>query len=93
MEKYLDEKLICLRVVINSLSEMTHLHECFTLLRSCAAACKVTHLMLTTPPKQLKKFIEGFDFLMRKGMEKIIVLDLNEQYWLICQLAGKYGGF
>ena len=26
-------------------------------------------------------------------MEKIIGLDLNEQYWLICQLPGKYGGF
>ena len=37
VENYL-EKLKRLRIEVNSLSEMTHLHECFTLLRSCASA-------------------------------------------------------
>ena len=72
---------------------MTHLHECFTLLRSYASACKVTHLMRTTPPEQLEGFIDNFDFLLRKAMEKIIGHDLNDQQWLICQLPAKYGGF
>ena len=75
------------------LSDMTHLHECFTLLRSCASACKVTHLMRTIPPEQLKTFLEGFDSLLRDAMEKILGHDLNEQQWLTCQLPGKYGGF
>ena len=44
VEKYLDGKLVRLREEIKLLSEMTHLHECFTLLRICAAACKVTTL-------------------------------------------------
>ena len=48
---YLEKKLARLDHEINLLSEMTHLHECFTLLRSCASACKVTHLMRTIPPK------------------------------------------
>ena len=72
---------------------MTHLHECFTLLRSCASACKVTHLMRTIPPKQLKKFLAAFDSLLRQAMEKIIGHDLNDQQWLTCQLPAKYGGF
>ena len=93
VESYLQEKLERLRSEINSLSEMTHLHECFTLLRSCASACKVTHLMRTTPPQQLKTFIEGFDSLLRKAMEKILGHDLNDNQWLTCQLPAKYGGF
>ena len=90
---YLEKKLARLDNEINLLSEMTHLHECFTLLRSCASACKVTHLMRTIPPKQLKTFLDGFDSLLRKAMEKLLGHDLNDQQWLTCQLPGKYGGF
>ena len=93
VEKYLDEKLVRLKKEIRSLSEMTHLHECFTLLRSCASACKVTHLMRTIPPNKLKKLFAAFDSPLRKAMEKIIGHDLNDQQWLICQLPAKYRGF
>ena len=47
---YLEKLLARLEKEVNLPSEMTHLHECFTLLRSCALACKVTHLMRTIPP-------------------------------------------
>ena len=92
VENYLDEKLTRLQEEINSLSEMTHLHECFTLLRSCASACKVTHLMRTIPPSQLEKFLNGFDSELRKAMEKILGHDLNDEQWLVCQLPATYGG-
>ena len=65
VENYLDKKLARLRREIKSLSEMTHLDECFTLLRSCASACKVTHLMRTVPSRQLTKFLDGFDSQLR----------------------------
>ena len=52
VQSYLEKKCTQLQREINLLSEMTHLHECFTLLRSCASAYKVTHLMRTTPPEQ-----------------------------------------
>ena len=68
VKSYLEKKLTRLKEEINMLSEMTHLHECFTLLRSCASACKVTHLMRTIPPEQLKTFLEGFDSLLRDAM-------------------------
>ena len=93
VQSYLEKKLARLREEIESLSEMTHLHECFTLLRSCASACKVTHLMRTIPPSQLKKFLDGFDSLLRKAMEKILRHRLNDEQWLVCQLPAKYGGF
>ena len=92
VEKYLDGKLAQLRSEIRRLSEMKHLHECFTLLRSCAGACKVTHLIRTVPPNQLKKFLSGFDFELRKAMEKILGHDLSDEQWLVCQLPAKYGG-
>ena len=76
-ETYLEKKLVHLREEISKLSEMTHLHECFTLLRSCASACKVTHLMRTTPPQQLTKFLKGFDAELKGAMEKILGHDLN----------------
>ena len=50
MESHLEKKIIRHRREIRSLSKKSHLHECFTLPRSCALACKVTHLMRTTPP-------------------------------------------
>ena len=93
VEGYLDERLTLLRKEISLLSEMTHLHECFTLLRSCASACKVTHLMRTIPPTQLCRFLDGFDCELRKAMEKILGHDLNDTQWLKCQLPAKYGGF
>ena len=93
VETYLDKRLARLRREINSLSEMRHLHECFTLLRSCASACKVTHLMRTIPPTQLKKFLRGFESELRKAMEKLLGHDLNDSQWLVCQLPAKYGGF
>ena len=65
----------------------------FYILRSCASACKVTHLMRTIPPQQLKNFLNGFDAELKRAMEKILGHDLNEQQWLICQLPAKYGGF
>ena len=92
VEDYLEEKLCRLKKEINRLSEMTHLHECFTLLRSCASACKVTHLMRTVPPEQLTKFLTGFDRELRGAMEKILGHDLNDEQWLVCQLPAKYGG-
>ena len=92
VEKYLEGKLTRLRKEIKMLSEMKHLHECFTLLRSCAAACKVTHLMRTIPPKQLAKFLNGFDIALKKAMERILGHDLSGEQWLVCQLPAKYGG-
>ena len=93
VESYLQEKMIRLRREIKSLSEMSHLHECFTLLRSCASACKVTHLMRTIPPHQLKEFLNNFDSELRKAMEKILGHGLSDKQWLVCQLPAKYGGF
>ena len=93
VESYLEERLTRLRKEIRLLSEMTHLHECFSLLRSCASACKVTHLMRTIPPKQLCKFLNGFDAELKRAMEKILGHDLNDSQWLLCQLPAKYGGF
>ena len=92
VENYLEAKLKQLRKEVATLSQMKHLHECFTLLRSCAAACKVTHLMRTIPPKQLTKFLNGFDSVLRRTMEKILGHDLNDEQWLVCQLPTKYGG-
>ena len=43
VESYLEEKLVRFRKEIDLRNEMTNLHECFTLLRSCSSACKVTH--------------------------------------------------
>ena len=92
VESYLEGKLARLSKEIRMLSEMTHLHECFTLLRSCASACKVTHLMRTIPPNQLMKFLKGFDSELKKAMENILGHDLNKEQWLTCQLPAKYGG-
>ena len=78
VDGYLERKLARLREEIGMLSEMTHLHECFTLLSSCASVCKVTHLMRTIPPKQLSKFLDGFDKELRKAMEKIVRHDLSD---------------
>ena len=89
VEDFLQGKLNRLREEIKRLIQMTHLHECFTLLRSCASACKVTHLTRTIPPNQLRKFLNGFDRELREEMERILGYDLTEDQWVICQLPAK----
>ena len=39
IESLLDKRLSCLRQEIIILREITHLHECIALLRSCVSAC------------------------------------------------------
>ena len=95
-DKFVKEQLECkLRVLqgeVEMVSEFPHLHECFTLLRSCTSSCKVTHLMRTIPSTQLEQFLKGFDNSLKKAMEKILGHTLNTKQWLVCQLPTKYGG-
>ena len=72
---------------------MQHRHEAFTLLRHCSSICKVTHLLRTIPPHQLRKFLYGFDEALRKAFEKLIDQKLSERWWRIVRLPPKYGGF
>ena len=53
----------------------------------------MTRLTRTVPPKQLKKFLNGFDSILRETMGKFLGPDLTDQQWLTCKLPGKYGGF
>ena len=88
----LEIRLMNLRRKIEMVAEFPHLHECFTLLRRCMSSCKVTHLMRTIPPSQLKDFLNGFDAALRRAMENVLGHDLNDQQWVVCQLPTKYGG-
>ena len=49
--------------------------------------------MRTIPPRQLKRFLDGFESALRKAMEMILGNGLNDNQWLVCQLPAKYGGF
>ena len=92
IESWLDERVTCLREEISILSELTHLHECFTLLRRCSSACKVTHLMRIISPRKLSRFLNGFHSELKQATEKILIHNLSDNMWLTCLLLAKYGG-
>ena len=86
----LEAKLDDLQHIVSSIVDMPFKHEAFTLLRYCAAECRVTHLCRTVPPVQIKSFLEKFDRLIRKGFEKMIGIELEDRWWRICKLPSKF---
>ena len=41
---------------------------------------------------QLRKFMERFDNVLKKGFESLIGIKLEERWWRLLQLPAKYGG-
>ena len=67
-------------------------HEAFTLLKSCAAECRVVYLMRVIPPRQLGRFMEDFDKALHRGFEKLLGTRIEEKWWRIAQQPAKFGG-
>ena len=90
--EWLETKLSKLEEIVNAISLMPFKHEGFTLLRSCAAECRVMYLMRVIPPRQLAKFLEGFDRVLQKGFEGLLGIKIEEKCWRLAQLPTKFGG-
>ena len=48
--------------------------------------------MRTLPPRQIKKFLTGWDGVLRDAFEKLINITLDDKWWAIVRLNSKYGG-
>ena len=95
VQEQLREKLRELETLVEKLSGMPYRHEAFTLMRSCADRCKVTHLMRTLPPRQSEPFIRQYDQILRSGFEQLINClpgELNDVWWRQAKLPPKFGG-
>ena len=95
-EKYvsfwLERKINDLSQIIQSISRMPYRHEACTLLRSCAAECRVTYLTRILPPRQIASFMKKFDAVLRKGFEDLVGKSLEDKWWRLAQLPAKFGG-
>ena len=80
VEEWLRDKLTNLEDIVTSITHLPYKHEAFTLLRSCAAECRVMYLMRVLPPRQLVNFMERFDKVLKKGFEALIGIQ-NEEEW------------
>ena len=60
-------------------------HEGFTLLKTCAAECRVMYLMRVIPPRQLVRFMEYWDKVLHKGFEGLIGIRIEEIFGQVCQ--------
>ena len=90
--KWLTNKLIELKDIVQSIAQMPYKHEAYSLLRSCSAECRVTYLMRILPPRQLGDFMRSFDKVLRKGFEDILECSLTDRWWRLAQLPPKFGG-
>lgn len=92
MNQWLGNKLIKLKKIVSSVAQMPYKHEAFSLLRSCAAECRVRYLMLVLPPQQISEFMKGFDKVLRKGFEYILGCSICNRWWRLAKLSPKFGG-
>ena len=67
-------------------------HEAYTLLRSCAAECRVVYLMRVLPPRQMRSFMEEFDKVLHIGFEGLLGISIEDKWWRLAQLPPKFGG-
>ena len=80
VSQWLDEKLITLKQIVRSIAQMPFKHEAYSLLRSCAAECRVTYLMRILPPRQISCFMQSFDKVLREGFEEILGCSLSNRW-------------
>ena len=92
VEEWLDGKVRKLEAIVTAIAKAPYKHEAFTLLRSCAAECRVTYLMRVIPTRQLEKFMKDFDNVLQKGSEVIMGIPIKKKWWRLAQLPPKYGG-
>ena len=90
--QWLKSKLSKLENIIKVISQMPFKHEGFTLLRSCAAECRVMYLMRVLPPRQMERFMLDFDKALQRGFEEILGIKVVEKWWRLAQLPPKFGG-
>ena len=90
--RWLKSKLSELEIIIAAISRMPFKHEGFTLLKNCAAECRVMYLMRVIPPRQLDSFMKDFDQLLKKGFEELLGTTIGEKWWRQAQLPPKFGG-
>ena len=90
--RWLKTKLSELEIIVKAISRMPFKHEGFTLLKSCAAECRVVYLMRVLPPRQLVNFMKDFDQVLKKGFEKLLGTTIGEKWWRLAQLPPKFGG-
>ena len=90
--QWLKTKLAKLEVIIKAISLMPFKHEGFTILKSCAAECRVMYLMRVIPPRQMRSFMKDFDQLLKKGFERLLGIAIKEKWWRLAQLPPKHGG-
>ena len=92
VSQWLHKKLSELQEITQTMCAMEYKHEASTLLRSCAAVCRIVHLMRNTPPRHITSFITEFDATLRTAFESLIVSDISAQIWEVAKLSPKYGG-
>ena len=92
VEEWLRNKLKDLKEKIDHIVEMPYKMEAFSILRACLSECKVVHLMRSLPPRQTRKFLSGFDGILREGFESLIGCSLEDKWWAVARMNSKYGG-
>ena len=90
--RWLKTKLSKLEGIIKAIALMPFKHEGFTLMKSCAAECRVMYLMRVIPPQQLMTFMEDFDKVLHRGFEELLGIKIEEKWWRLAQLPAKFGG-
>ena len=66
-------------------------HEGFSLMKNCAAECRVMYLMRVIPPRPLVTFMEDFYKLLHMGFE-VLLGKIEEKWWRSAQLPARFSG-
>lgn len=91
IEGVLAEKLKDLELMMSRLEEIDS-HEALFLLRHCFAIPKLTYFLRSAPCFKTPQMLESYDLEMKKGLEKILNVTLDEETWTQSSLPVAKGG-
>ena len=69
-----------LESTIKKIAEMQYKMEAFTLSRNCMTQFRVMHFMRIVPPRQLERFLQSFDKILRAGFEELVGTRLDDRW-------------
>jgi len=85
-KEWCDKTCAKLGKAVDAIVDLPNSHTAFHLLRHCASACKINHLVRCMPKALLEPVLDDFDKRQRVAFERISAWTLTDDQWIQAQM-------